>query len=340
MSKFKSIKHSYIEKDDFITDAKNLLELKKASIKGSYIRYGKDKSCDLDLNEELNLDIEEIKTYLNKLKLHEDTFILTKLSFDFYDSSIKNLLKKLGYLTGLLHIKNSNINKTDIDPEFPEKFKKKIKKLIKIYNKKNDICSYTNLYMYLKNNLYPTFTLEEAVKGEKIFNGKLIKIYNNPLKYMYIEVIYKNYRVSNFINFIKKVPNNNLIFDVDLNEVLYKNQKKYNMSYYKYLKYFFHFLRQSYFKNLFNDYKLKQKVIDTYNNIFDYREKLGEMNNKLCKIENVLLINIHKNQKKENKKIIKEYLTLKEEFELKCKDYFLVVSKPFLEYLKLNIRFC
>jgi hypothetical protein len=144
---------------------------------------------------------------------------------------------------------------------------------------------------------------------------------------MYIEIIFENFRISNFIYFKKKSKSNSLVWDVDLSEVLYKNKKEYNMSYYKYLKYFFHFLKHSYYKKIFNKL-VANKVINIYNEIYDFLEKIGDMNNNLCKIENL-----------NNKKLNKEYYELKEQFELKCKNYFIDKTKLFFEYLKNNFRF-
>ena len=104
------------------------------------------------------------------------------------------------------------------------------------------------------------------------------------------------------------------------------------MSYYKLLKYFFHFLKQSYFKKLFQEHDLVSKAIETYNEIYDFRERLGDMNYNLCNIENMIIID-HE-LKEENIKLKEQYSELKQQFELKCKNYFIQVSKPFLKYLK------
>jgi hypothetical protein len=222
---------------------------------------------------------------------------------------------------------DGNISEDDIDKKLPTKIKKDLVKLINIYNETKNIFTFINLHMYLKNILQPTFTLKEALKGEKIFNGKTIKLSDNNFTYMYIEVIYENFRISNFIYFIKIIKSDSLLWDVDLSEVLYKNNKEYKMSYYKFLKYFFHFLKHFYYKKIF-DRSVANKVIDTYNEIYDFRERIGDMNNNLCKIENL-----------NNKKLNKEYYELKEQFELKCKHFFIDKSKLFFQYLKSYFRF-
>ena len=347
MNKFKSIDYSNIKDDDFIINSKRLLQLKNAKASGSYIRYGKDKSCDLDLSEKLELDEEEImdllEPYFKKLKLNESKFILTRLSFDMIDNSIQKLINNLGNLNGLLQIENSNINESQIDEKLPDSLKKEIKRLILYYNENNDVFSYTNLYMYLKENLQPTFTIDEAIKGEKEFNGNTIKLYDYNFSYMYIELIYENFRISNFIYFKKINKIDSPTWDVELNEVLIKSivqsKSKYQMSYYKLLKYFFHFLKQSYFKKLFQEHNLVSKAIETYNEIYDFRERLGNMNYNLCKIENIIIINHELKEensklKEENSKLKEQYTELKQQFELKCKNYFIQVSKPFLKYLK------
>jgi hypothetical protein len=336
MNKFKSIDYSNIKDDEFIINSKRLIEFQNAKASGSYIRYGKDKSCDLDLSEKLEIDktgiSDLLEQYFNKLKLDEDKFILTRLSFDIIDESIQELLNNLGNLNGLLQIENSNINKTQIDKKLPKSMRKKIKKLILDYNENNDIYTYINLYMYLKNNLQPTFTIDEAINGKKKFNGNKIKLSDYNFTYMYIEVIYENFRISNFVYFKKINKIDSLTWDVELNEVLIDSLEEtkniYQMSYYKFLKYFFHFLKQSYFKKIFKEHVLVSKAIETYNNIYDFRESLGSMNYNLCKIENMIIINM------DNIELKKEYTELKKQFELKCKNYFIQVTKPFLSYLK------
>ena len=108
MNKFKSIDYSNIKEDEFIINSKRLIEFQNAKASGSYIRYGKDKSCDLDLSEKLEIDktgiSDLLEQYFNKLKLDEDKFILTRLSFDIIDESIQELLNNLGNLNGLLQI--------------------------------------------------------------------------------------------------------------------------------------------------------------------------------------------------------------------------------------------
>ena len=67
--------------------------------------------------------------------------------------------------------------------------------------------------------------------------------------------------------------------------------------------------------------------------MYNYRERIGSMNNELCRIENEII------QNKNNTKIKNEYNDLKIQFEQKCKTYFLEKSKPYLKYLKTNFKF-
>ena len=342
MNKFKTIDYSVIEDDDFIIESKNLLELKNAKASGSYLRYGKEKACDLDLGEKLDMGIDELKEilpdYFKKLKSHESDIILVRLSFDIIDPSIQKLIDNLGNLNGMLQIENSSINVDQIDSSLPVSMKKEIKTLIDKYNEAADVFNYVNLYMYLKTRIQPTFTLDEAIKGITEFNGKKIKLYESNFSYMYIELIYKQFKISNFIYF-KTVPKQDTtIWNVELNEVLIHNLdkkaiNKYQMSYYKLLKYFFHFLKQLYFKKIFDNPDL---VIQTYNEIYDFRERIGMMNNNVCKLENIIM---EKNKAKESTvKVESEYNDLKQQFETKCKNYFIQISKPFYKYLKSNFK--
>jgi len=337
MARFKSIDYSNIVDDEFITEAKELLEVTKSKVSGSYLRYGKDKACDLDLKEELNIDKNEIsnllKNYFKKLKSRENEIILVRLTFDIIDESIKKLLDNLGNLNGLLQIENSNINQDQIDSTLPKKMINEITKLIVEYNKKKTIFEYVNLYMYLKLNLKPPFTIDEALKGKKKFNGKTIKLSDYKYNYMFIEVVYNDFKISNFVIFKEKPFNNTAIINVELDDVLIKSltknsKNKYQMSYYNLLKFFFHFLKKGYFNKIFEERDLIDQTIDTYNEIYDFREKVGTMHNNLCKIENMILID------KKNKKLHEDYKNLKQEFELKCKNYFLQVSKRYSKYLR------
>lgn len=342
MNKFKTIDYSIIEDDDFIIEAKKILELKSAKVSGSYLRYGKEKACDLDLSEKLDFGLAEIKEtlpdYFKKLKSYKSDIILVRLSFDIIDNSIQKLINNLGNLNGMLQIENSNINENQIESTLPTTMKKEIKNLILKYNKTNDVFNYVNLYMYLKKNIQPTFTLDEAIKGEITFNGKKIKLYESNFSYMYIELIYKEFRISNFIYF-KSIPKQDTtIWNVELNEVLINNLdenaiNKYQMSYYKLLKYFFHFLKQSYFKKVFVEPELANTVIQTYNEIYDFRERIGMMNNNLCKLENII-----EEKKEQITDLKKNYKELKQQFESKCKNYFIQISKPFYKYLKSNFK--
>jgi len=329
MSKFKSIDYSKFKDDDFIIKSKELLELQKSKASGSYLRYGKEKSCDLDLSEELDIEsdkiIDVLKNYFTKLIKRKKEFILTRLTFDIIDESIKILLDKLGNLNGLLQIENSKISEDDINNNLPKKRINKIKKLIKEYNEDKTILTYVNLYMYLKTHIQPTFTIKKALKSKKLAN------YN--FTYMYIEVIFNNYRISNFIYFKKQNKPETKLWNVELNEVLIEtliktNKNKYQISYYKLLKYFFHFIKKAYFNKIFEEKYLINNTIDTYNEIYDFREKIGDMNNNLCKIENMLIID------NKNIKLQDEYVIVKKEFELKCRNYFLQVSKPYFKYLR------
>jgi hypothetical protein len=337
MNRFKTIDYSNIKDDGFIIRAKELLGIKTPKASGSYLRYGKEKACDLDLSENLNISDMEItdtlNSYFNKLK-KENNFTLIRLSFDIIDESIKKLLDKLGNLNGLLQIENSNINEDDVE-DLPKEMMKEIKKLIKEYNEDKTILTYVNLYMYLKKNIQPIFTIKEAINGMKEFNGKKIKLSDYNFSYMYIEVIFDDFRVSNFVYFKKSDKLDSKLWNVELNDILIdslmNSKNKYQISYYKMLKYFFHFLKKGYFSKLFEERYVIDRTINTYNEIYDFREKIGDINNSLCKIENILVTDY-------TDKLKDDYTKLKLQFELKCKNFFIEVSKPFFKYLKTYFK--
>ena len=56
-NKFKSLTNNKIDLsgDELVIKSKNILGVKNPKLVGSYIKYGKDKSCDLDMHEKLNI---------------------------------------------------------------------------------------------------------------------------------------------------------------------------------------------------------------------------------------------------------------------------------------------
>jgi hypothetical protein len=82
---------------------------------------------------------------------------------------------------------------------------------------------------------------------------------------------------------------------------------------------------------LFEEREIIDRTINTYNEIYDFREKIGDINNSLCKIENILVTDY-------SDKLKEDYIKMKLQFELKCKNFFIEVSKPYFKYLKIYFK--
>jgi uncharacterized UPF0160 family protein len=138
---------------------------------------------------------------------------------------------------------------------------------------------------------------------------------------MYIEIIYQNFKISHMVSFpnlVKIYSPDSKIIKFDLDECLEDSK----LNYYKILKKFFHWLKKCYFNNILKN----DNTILLFNQIFDYRESIGEINNNICKLKNILFI-------KKDIEIQKNYDYLNNKFNVQCKEYYENVSKPYKEYL-------
>jgi hypothetical protein len=180
---------------------------------------------------------------------------------------------------------------------------------------------YLKLYKYLYNKIHPVFTLDEAIKQTKL----CIKKCNYT--YMHIEIIYQDFKITNTVFFsnFKKEPCDK-IKKFDLDDTITYN---YEINYYKMIKHFFHWLIKSFFDKIFKEYNLVKNIVCLYNEISDFRESIGEINNNICKLENLLITN-------SNKEIIKEHQELFNKMQNECKEYFIKISLPFNKYLKTH----
>ena len=229
----------------------------------------------------------------------------------------------MGYIDGTLSVRDYNlITKISSLDSKSITDDKNIKKLIETYNKSNLLKDYLKLYKYLSDKLHPIFTLDEAIKQTKL----CIKQCNYT--YMHIEVIYQNFRITNTVLFpnFKSIPCDK-IKKFDLADTITYN---YEINYYKMIKHFFHWLIKSFFDKLFKEYNLVKNIVCLYNEISDFRESIGEINNNICKLENLL------NNNSSNKELNKEYNEVNQKMQTECKEYFIKISTPFNKYLKTN----
>lgn len=338
-NKFKSKinKNIDINNDDLINKAKKILCYKNPSVSGSYIKYGRNKACDLDLEENINinnyLDINTILDDLyNKLYLHKLQIKLISFYFDITDFRITTILKSLGYINGTFEIIDCNLN-INIDKTLPEKIKNKITLLIDKLKINKNLTNYIILYSYLKKINKPNWTLAEFKKKEKIINGIKINLLTTPFTYMYVNIIFEKFRISNYLRFIQ-IKNKNIKYNidsVDISDILLDNK----IFYYFLLKKIQVLLKYCYFNRIFKERFLIDNAITFYNEIYDFRENIGIEYNKFCLIDNEINIETDKDKLKILKKNYKiEFDKINNKSKELYDKIYQVYSKYFNTYLK------
>lgn len=338
MNKFKTLINKNIDiiNDPFIKISKEILSIYNPLIHGSYIKYGKDKACDLDMYENIKIkDINNrnniLKILLNKLITNKKKIKLIRLCFYFNDNRIKNIINHLGYISGTFKIVDCNLNFI-INDTIPLKIKEKIKKLRDKLKINFDIDNYIKLHSYLHKLNNTSWRLSEFIKGEKIINGINIKLYELNFDTLYIELLYNNYKISNHITFIsdniRKIKNT--YYSAEFNDLI--NNKK--LFYYFVLKKIQVFLKWGYFNKIFKEIKLIEKTSDIYNEIYDFRENIGNKYFELCSIDNQRLL------KKGNEELLKkEYKKLFKKINKSSKELYDKINKSYEIYLDLYVRF-
>ena len=292
MSKFKTLVNTNIDlvNDPFIKESKEILSINNPKLKGSYVKYGKEKSCDLDMEEKINTSNlnhrnELLKKLLDKLVLNKKKIKIILLIFYFDDFRIKNILNSLGYITGLLEIKDCNLN-FEIDKSLPSKVKEKITKRTNKLKKELNITNYIKLYRYLYRLNNQSWKLSEFINGEKNINGQNIILDELNFTDVYIVILLDNFRVSNYISFNNKSKNKAPYYSSELNDLI--NNKE--IFYYIILKKIQVFLKWAYFNRIFKEKYIIGNVANTYNEIYDFREKIGNKYYQLCMLDNSLVI--------------------------------------------------
>lgn len=341
MNKFKSLSNKNIDiiNDSFIKISKEILSINNPILNGSYIKYGKDKACDLDMYENIKIrnltnrnDILQI--LLDKLIKHKKKIKLIRLCFYFNDDRIKNILDKLGYISGTFEIMKCELN-FDIDDTLPLKIKDKINKLKNKLQLNFNIKNYIKLHNYLHKLNNTSWRLSEFIKGYKIINGINIKLYDTNFKNVYIELLYENYKITNYISFIdhdNKYNDNNKklnYYSVDFYDIINNNK----IFYYIVLKKYQVFLKWGYFNKIFKERELINKTVDFYNEIYDFRENIGNKYFELCSIDNQILLT------KNNEKLKEDYKKKFKKINKLSKKIYTKINKLYAKYLNLFLRF-
>ena len=279
MNKFIESKNTDYKNDPFYLEVVNLIGFNKPKIGGSYVKYGKDKACDLDMSE--NMSYEDFNEYLKKIILNKDKFILLNAYFNEPYHKLQKIKDKLGYLDGNFKLINNIPINEDIN-NLPDELKHTMK----------ETTNYFKLKLLIEKNLYPKWSLKKLIKGEIKYYDQLFKISDNNFDFFYIEILYENFRVSNYIIF-RNLPKDNM-FHWEINDLFINDE----LSYFKLLKKLMVFIKISYFNNIIRN----EESIRSYNTIFEFIENNGILHYSNCIINNYL-----DNYKRKINKYTKKY---------------------------------
>lgn len=333
IKKFKKSNVEYSDiKDDFVTDVENLIGFQKTKIIGSYIKYGKDKACDLDLSEDItNIKQDDkiniLHKYFIKLNNNKDKYYLVMCYFNMEHPIIKDIYNNIGYMDGLFNI--HNYNEENIIKNLKLLNQNEITYLFEKYKKDNN---YLSLLESIKKKIKPLWTIDELLKGEKTYFNETFNIKTSKYNDFYIEIIYKNFRSSNYIyiNSYKKIEEKYITFDIV--DILHEG----NIFYYYLIKKLLFFIKWLYFNKLIKEKNIATNSIDLHNEIFDFRNDIGNKYNKSCILNNNIQINKIKNIDTQN--LISKYNTYINEINNICKEKYTIYTKNYQDYLKNYIR--
>jgi hypothetical protein len=282
MIKFKSTDSRIdLSQDKFYNKVIKILTKNKYPLilMGSYNKYGKDKSCDLDLINTLTYDglNECIDQIIYASSKYKKNLIITRIKFNMEDERILAVMTSLGYLDNEFNIIDYNLN---ISSELSITIKDNIIKLANKYQEKNNLIDYINLYLYVKSLVSPIWKITDLEKRKLEFNNIKYNIDDFKFTSLMIEMLYHKYPVSYKVYIGKKPIMDRTKYPVKLSSILFNNQ----IDYYKLLKKFQTFLKWAFY-NIIRDYNFKNYTVILYNKIHDFRESVGIYNHKLCKYQ-------------------------------------------------------
>jgi hypothetical protein len=310
--------------DEFFIEVKELIEYQNIILYGSYSRYGKNKACDMDCNEFIDKSyfISNFINYINKLITNKKKkfFYFIYARFNEPYKKLEIIRNKLGYLNGSLNnhtdiLKDKSII-NDIN-QLPIKLKTPLYELFMNYVNDNTLSNFIKIRMFIKQYIYPNWTLKQLLKGTITYYDQQYNIANGNYTYFTYEIIYKNFRISNYIKFEKDTYVNLGYVESKLHYIIIND----NIFYYKLLKLFMYFIKWLFF-NVRTEKELHNSIITVYNNCFHFIDKIGEDNNKCGLIKNqidIYKIKLNKNKRKYKKTNNKKYIEKITQYENKIK---------------------
>jgi hypothetical protein len=310
--------------DDYYTIISNILGMTdKIKAVGSFkLHKDYNKVCDIDLNETVAFDNEIFKSYIVRLKasfINEKSkgtpIHLIKAYFNIPYPPLKNISNKIGYVDGTMKIHQNESILDDVN-KLPDELRNDINMMISKYRETKDMNDYMNILSYINSKMYAFWSLDELMKGVKIYYEQELNINNilsnnmQPL-YFYIEVVYKNFRVSNYIactgttstaNSSEKKSSYPYI-SAQSDEIMLASK----LSYYRLLKKFKVFIKWLTYTYKIKDPYMKEKTMTLYNEIAELIETVSVKYTKYCNIKNKIdIINIkirkYSNMKSQNTK--------------------------------------
>lgn len=339
MAKFIKNEQINYENDPLYNEINNLLAIYKTKIVGSYIKYGKDKVCDMDLNESVQFDYNNFHEYIQKIYDNKNKFkIIDLYLYKPYDK-LQIIMDNLSELNGLFKLVDPiDINKIQLlINDLPKELKDPLNELFNNYINSNNTSDYIKVFYFMYDNLIPKWTLKELLKGNKKYYDQNYDLNIDKFNYFFIEMIYKNFRVSGYINFIENQDINKKYVIIPMDDLLMGNR----ISYYKMIKKLGFFIKWLQYNIKKNDNNIK-----IFNDLFKFRENIGKEYNETCLIKNKIDLYKLKLTKYKNKKIkhnntkydkhISKYEQLIEKYKKEFNEKYIIIdNKSKSEYEKL-----
>lgn len=350
--------------DEYYNDVKNIIIIPNSNtiIKGTYKKYGKENACDMDITQSLIYENGKIPDkffeYIKNLKANKSKIHLVKSRIKIKHRILENLYKELGHLNGNLEIINNGREEDikNIINQLSDNLRTPILELYDKYLNNKNLYNYVSLKKYIKSYFYPFWSFDDILKKEIDYEGVNISI-NKDLPDMlvyFIEIIYKRFRVSNVI-FIGVKHSHAEIYKKSSLQVsgildeLYIDEN--HLDYYKLLKSFINFIKFLYINKLLTEFPLIKNNIKLYDDLNEFKKKLGENRHHECINTNMMdiaYLKLQKYTKLNNKDKIKKYQRKYDKYHNRdvnaninlsklCKQKYLEVAVRYKKYLQNNI---